>query len=129
MNNNRNPEQERQQKLFRKTEKERMEMHSTTASYTPVKINSKRRIEILRGLIAKAHPEKTKAWQEGRLRELLGTPARTKQASTAPIRKPAPRVETAVRSRKTPAIYAEVNQRIAHTFGLEIPKNSPILYR
>lgn len=129
MNNNRNPEQERQQELFQKRERARMETHSVIGSYAPVKMNCKQRVEILRGLIAKTHPEKTKAWQERRLRELLGTPARTKQASTAPIRKQAPQVETAVRSGKTPAIYAEINQRIAHTFGLEIPKNSPVMYR
>ena len=71
-------------------------------------MSRERRIETIRGLIARLYPEKSEAWKEARLRFLLGDPAPAKT---------------------TPAVYAEANERVARAFGLAIKKNEPIEYR
>ena len=114
--NLRNPESNRQQKLFEERERSTWEAYKNAQNPTPKPLKErimKYRAGVLRKLIEEANPDKSASWKEARLRSLLGLPepVKARQAPTQEEKIPA----------HLKAAMKAANERIARRFGIKNP--------
>lgn len=106
---NMNPEQIRQQEVFKERERITREAYYNAQNPTPEPIKErlmKHKAGVLRKLVDEANPGKPEKWKEARLRSLLGLPE-PKQAKPVPAT-----VRTA---------FNVINERIAKHYGIKSP--------
>lgn len=100
----RNPESIRIEQLRKDQEQHALQARKLAEIETPRKVEN--RAEIIRFIVDRAHPNRSKEWREARVKELLGVPA----ADSA--RKPVKKATKADRA-KLDTINKEINKRIA----------------
>ena len=118
MNRHRNPEWVRQETLFKERERLTLEGYhkrQEEASDLLKQRKDKHRVEVLRGLIKRANPDKPASWKEARLRSMLGLPDPIKRTPTVQKKATTP----------TPARVAAqmkaYNLHRARQFGIKAP--------
>ena len=72
------------------------------------------REKLVRIVVNKAHPDRSKEWREARVKELLGVPA------ADPARKPVKKTAKEDRARLE-ELYNDINKRMAAFYGVKNP--------